>query len=126
MPRKVQRTNTVAVRLTESEKLDWDLKAHAAGFSISQLVREAMNRVRITNVGDRAVQIERTRQIAKIGNNLNQIARWVNRYKTTANTVEVVTHLIAIEQALMALNDIKPIETCPCTGNPCGLPQSKP
>jgi hypothetical protein len=108
MPRKVQRTNTVAVRLTESEKLDWDLKAHAAGFSISQLVREAMNRVRITNVSDRALQIERTRQISKIGNNLNQIARWVNRYKTTASTVEVVTQLVAIEQALMALSEIKP------------------
>jgi hypothetical protein len=67
-----------------------------------------MNRVRVTNVGDRAIQIERTRQIAKIGNNLNQIARWVNRYKTTAGTVEVVTHLVAIEQALMALSEIKP------------------
>jgi hypothetical protein len=108
MPRKVQRTNTVAVRLTDDEKLDWDLKAHAAGLSISQLVRQAMERVRITNVGDRAIQIERTRQISKIGNNLNQIARWVNRYKTTANTVEVVTHLIAIEIALMALSEIKP------------------
>jgi hypothetical protein len=106
MPRKVQRTNTVAVRLTDEEKLDWDLKAHAAGFSISQLVREAMNRVRVTNVGDRAIQIERTRQIAKIGNNLNQIARWINRYKTTADTVEVVTHLVAIEQALIALRKI--------------------
>jgi hypothetical protein len=108
MPRKVQRTNTVAVRLTDEEKLDWDLKAHAAGFSISQLVRQAMERVRITNVGDRSIQIERTRQIAKIGNNLNQIARWVNRYKTSADTVEVVTHLVAIEQALMALSEIKP------------------
>jgi hypothetical protein len=108
MPRKVQRTNTIAVRLTETEKLDWDLKAHAAGLTISQLVREAMSRVRITNVGDRAIQIERTRQISKIGNNLNQIARWVNRYKTTADTVEVVTHLIAIEQALLALSEIKP------------------
>ena len=107
MPRKVQRTKPIAVRLTETEKLDWDLKAHAAGLSISELVRQAMNRVRISHVGDRAVQIERTRQIAKIGNNLNQIARWVNRYKTTADTVEVVTHLIAIEQALMALNSTK-------------------
>jgi hypothetical protein len=108
MPRKIQRTNTVAVRLTDEEKLDWDLKAHAAGLTISQLVREAMNRVRVKNVGDRAIQIERTRQIAKIGNNLNQIARWINRYKTSADTVEVVTHLVAIEQALMALSEIKP------------------
>jgi hypothetical protein len=107
MPRKVQRTNTVAVRLTDEEKLDWDLKAHAAGLTISQLVRQAMDKVRITNVGDRSVQIERTRQIAKIGNNLNQIARWINRYKTSADTVEVVTHLISIEQALLALNSTK-------------------
>ena len=107
MPRKVQRTKPIAVRLTDEEKLDWDLKAHAAGLSISELVRQAMNRVRISHVGDRAVQIERTRQIAKIGNNLNQIARWVNRYKTTADTVEVVTHLVAIEQALLALNSIE-------------------
>ena len=107
MPRKVQRTKPIAVRLTDEEKLDWDLKAHAAGLSISELVRQAMNRVRISHVGDRAIQIERTRQIAKIGNNLNQIARWVNRYKTTADTVEVVTHLIAIEQALMALSEVK-------------------
>ena len=108
MPRKVQRTKPIAVRLTDSEKLDWDLKAHAAGLSISELVRQAMNRVRISHVGDRAVQIERTRQIAKIGNNLNQIARWVNRYKTTADTVEVVTHLVAIEQVLLDLSDLKP------------------
>lgn len=107
MPRKVQRTKPIAVRLTDSEKLDWDLKAHAAGLSISELVRQAMSRVRISHIGDRALQIERTRQIAKIGNNLNQIARWVNRYKTTADTVEVVTHLIAIEQALLALNSIE-------------------
>ena len=108
MPRKVQRTKPIAVRLTDEEKLDWDLKAHAAGLSISELVRQAMNRVRISHIGDRALQIERTRQIAKIGNNLNQIARWVNRYKTTADTVEVVTHLVAIEQALLDLSDLKP------------------
>ena len=108
MPRKVQRTKPIAVRLTDEEKLDWDLKAHAAGLSISELVRQAMNRVRISHVGDRAVQIERTRQIAKIGNNLNQIARWVNRYKTSADTVEVVTHLVAIEKALLDLSDLKP------------------
>ena len=108
MPRKVQRTKPIAVRLTDEEKLDWDLKAHAAGLSISELVRQAMNRVRISHVGDRAVQIERTRQIAKIGNNLNQIARWVNRYRTTADTVEVVTHLVAIEQVLLDLSDLKP------------------
>ena len=107
MPRKVQRTNTISIRLTESEKLDWELKAHAAGLTISQVAREAMGKVRVTSVSERAISRERTRQIAKIGNNLNQIARWANTYKSTADTVEVVTHLIAIEQALMALDSTK-------------------
>lgn len=108
MPRKVQRTNTISIRLTDEEKLDWELKAHAAGLTISQLAREAMNRVKVMNVSDRAIQIERTRQIAKIGNNLNQIARWANTYTNTVEAVEVVTYLIAIEKALLALKSTKP------------------
>jgi hypothetical protein len=108
MPRKVQRTNNISIRLTDSEKLDWELKAHAAGLTISQLAREAMNRVKVMNVSDRAIQIQRTYQIAKLGNNLNQIARWVNTYKSTAESVEVITYLIAIERALLALKSTKP------------------
>ncbi|VEP14186.1 Mobilization protein [Hyella patelloides LEGE 07179] len=107
MPRKVQRTNTISIRLTDEEKLDWELKAHAAGLSISQLAREAMNRVKVMNVGDRAIQIQRTYQIAKIGNNLNQIARWANTYTNTIEAVEVITYLIAIEKALLALKFTK-------------------
>ena len=107
MPRKVQRTNTISIRLTDEEKLDWELKAHAAGLTISQLAREAMGRVKITNIKDRGIQMERTRQIAKIGNNLNQIARWANTYTNTAEAVEIVTYLIAIEQALLALTSTK-------------------
>ncbi len=107
MPRKVQRTNTISIRLTDEEKLDWELKAHAAGLTISQLAREAMGRVKVTNIKDRAIQMERTRQIAKIGNNLNQIARWANTYTNTAEAVEIVTYLIAIEQALLALTSTK-------------------
>ena len=80
MPRKVQRTKPIAVRLKDEEKLDWDLKTYAAGLSISELVRQAMNRVRISHVGNRGLQIERTRQIAKIGNNqyFEELRRVIN------------------------------------------------
>ena len=46
---------------------------------------------------------ERTRQIARISNNPNQIARWANTYKTATEAVEVIAHLVAIERALAAL-----------------------
>lgn len=87
--------------------MDWELKAHAAGLNISQLAREAVAKVKITKLQDKVLQKERTHQIAKIGNNLNQIARWANTYKSTAEAVEVITHLVAIESALMALKDIQ-------------------
>ena len=43
---------------------------------------------------------ERTRDLARIGSNLNQIARWANTYRENAEAVEVIAHLAAIERAL--------------------------
>ena len=40
---------------------------------------------------------ERNRQVARIGNNLNQIARWANTHRSEAEAVEVIAHLVAIE-----------------------------
>lgn len=42
-------------------------------------------------------------EIAKVGNNLNQIARWANTHKTAAEAVEIVAHLVAIEKQLEAM-----------------------
>ena len=49
------------------------------------------------------VERERTQQIARIGNNLNQIARWANAHKGAIEAVEVIGHIIAIERGLAAL-----------------------
>ncbi len=50
-----------------------------------------------------AKERERTQQVARIGNNLNQIARWANTHKGAIEAVEVIGHLIAIERGLAAL-----------------------
>ena len=65
---------------------------------LSTLLRQAMARTRTAPAA--AVKREHTRQVAHIGNNLNQIARWANTY---ASEAEAVAHLIAIERALAAL-----------------------
>ena len=49
------------------------------------------------------VERERTRELARIGANLNQIARWANTYASEAEAIEVVAHLVAIERALAEL-----------------------
>ena len=37
---------------------------------------------------------------ARIGNNLNQVARWVNTHGSAAEVVAVIAHLVTIERAL--------------------------
>ena len=93
----------VAVRLTPTESADWRAKAAAAGVPLSALIRRAMARTRTWTAPAAEVERERTRQVSRIGNNLNQIARWANTHKGAAEAVEIVVRLVAIERALRAL-----------------------
>ena len=73
-----RRTVTVAARVTPAEHAAWQDKAAAAGVSPSALLRQAMSRTRTWTAPALAVERERTRQIARIGSNLNQLARWAS------------------------------------------------
>ena len=55
------------------------------------------NRTRTWTAPAAAVERERTRRIARIGNNPNQIARWANTDKTATEAVEVIAHLVATD-----------------------------
>ena len=72
-----RRTVMVAARVTPAEHAAWQDKA-AAGLSPSALLRQAMARTRTWTAPALAIERERSRQIARIGNNLNQLARWAN------------------------------------------------
>ena len=91
----------VAARVTPAEHAAWREKAAEAGVSPSALLREAMARTRTWTASARAVERERTRQIARIGNNLNQLARWVNTHKTVAEAVSVIAHLVSFERSVL-------------------------
>ena len=93
----------VKIRASEAERAEWHAKARSAGLTLSDLVRRSVGRVRTWTVPHAEMERERTRELARIGNNLNQIARWANTFASTAEAVEVVAHLIAIERALAAL-----------------------
>ena len=71
---------------------------------LSALIRRAMARTRTWTVPAAAVERERTRQVSRIGNNLNQIARWANTHKEAVEAVEVIAHLIAVKRALASLS----------------------
>ena len=96
----------VKIRASEAERAEWHAKAAAAGVPLSALLRQAMARTRTWTAPATEVERERTRQVARIGNNLNQIARWANTFKANAEAVEIVAHLVAIERTLAALAPI--------------------
>ena len=107
-PRK---RHLVQARVSPAEFAAWTAKASAAGVTSSALLREAMSRTGVwTPPPDaverehaREVERERTREIARIGNNLNQLVRWANTHTSALDAVEVVAHLAAIERALRDL-----------------------
>ena len=69
--------------------------------SLSALVREAMDRVRTWSVSDRMAYAERTREIAMIGNNLNNISRWCMAQQPSAMaTMRVLAALIVIHREI--------------------------
>ena len=94
----------VKIRSSEAERAEWHAKARSAGLTLSDLVRRSIGRVRPWSVAHADVERERTQQVARIGNNLNQIARWANTHKGAVEAVEVIAHLIAIKRALSALS----------------------
>ena len=102
--RRPRLERSVRIRVSEEDREIWRLLAEESGSPLSALVREAMGRVRPWTPAMRAARRERTRQIAGIGNNLNQIARWANTYKPGADAYEVVRHLIAVRDALERLD----------------------
>ena len=95
------RTVMVAARVTPAEHAAWREKAAAAGVSPSALLREAMARTRTWTASARSVERERTRQIARLGNNLNQLVRWANTHRTAAEAVSVIVHLVSFERSLL-------------------------
>ena len=97
MPRRRSAPRRPAIahaRVSADELAAWQAKAAAAGVSLSELLRQAMARTQPWTVPAREVERERTRQIARIGSNLNQIARWAHTHVDDGlAVVEVLAHL---------------------------------
>ena len=98
-----RRTVLVAARVTRAEHAAWKEKAAAAGVSPSALLRMAMGRTRTWTAMAASIERERSRQVARIGNNLNQLARWANTHTSAVEAVSVIANLVAFERSLHAV-----------------------
>lgn len=102
-------TDTFVFRCTAAEKAELRQKAEAAGVPVATLLREALGRTdarrrKPAPRADPALVLA----VGRIGGNLNQIARWLNRAHAagltpTIDAVEVARRLLSVERQLAQL-----------------------
>jgi hypothetical protein len=94
---KERRSAWIKMRVTPDEKRLIESKASAQGQTVTDFLRQRALDYRLRQS---PLEKERIRQLARIGSNMNQIARWANTYKKRAEAVEVITRLILLEREL--------------------------
>lgn len=93
----------IELRVTPEEKTYWQAIAASRGVSLSELIRGALSgqRLRSRRSAPR-VDPDLVRELARIGNNLNQLARAANR-RSPVETVSLLVKLIEIDRELAVL-----------------------
>lgn len=94
---KPVRTAAVVVRVFPEERDILRLNAALHGMSMSEYIRQTCLGIRLRKTPE---EKRRLRELARIGANINQLARWANTYKRAAEAVEVVTVLAGIERRI--------------------------
>lgn len=103
-------TETFVFRCTAAEKAELRAKAEAAGLPAATLLREALG---LTEARRRKpvprVDPALVLAVGRIGGNLNQIARWLNRAmlvgRTDLDSLTVARRLLVIERQLAQILD---------------------
>lgn len=84
------RNHFIKVRVTEAEYADFRARAGEAGMTVSDLVRLRLTGYRVRRTDS---DKDRLRHLARIGSNVNQLARWANSRKAAAPALEVALWL---------------------------------
>ena len=95
------RKQWIKMRVTADEKATIQNKAASQQQTLTDFIRQRClhYRLRQTSLEKQAI-----RQLAAIGSNLNQIARWANTYKSQADALRILACLEDIAQELKALS----------------------
>ena len=88
------RSTAVVIRVHPEERDLLKLNAGLHGMSVSDYIRQTCLSLRLRRTPE---ERRRLRELARIGSNLNQIARWANTYKDSLEAVEVIAALASLE-----------------------------
>ena len=91
------RTALVKLRVTPAEKDAITAKADSQGQTVTDFIRQRALDYRLRQT---PLEKDRVRQLARIGVNLNQLARWVNIHKGRAEVIDVLVALVSLEREL--------------------------
>ena len=94
---KTSRTAAVMVRVFPEERDLLHFNAGLHGMSMSDYIRQTCLGIRLRRTPE---EKRRLRELARIGANINQLARWANTYKRAAEAVDVLTALTGIERRI--------------------------
>lgn len=92
----------VHIKTTEAERDTWQKMAAAQGVTLADLIRSSLTSAQVGRSPKRQRRVHTPADpaliaaIAKAGNNLNQLARWANTYKSGADSVQVIAALSAL------------------------------
>jgi hypothetical protein len=84
------------VRFSDAEWEALQMLSKSAGMTMSEMVRDHLGKVTVRNKKD---EKEGTGMLNRINANLNMLACWVNTHRGAEKSVEVVSHLIAIDRS---------------------------
>ena len=91
------RSTAVVIRVHPEERDLLKLNAGIHGMSVSDYVRQTCLGLRLRRTPE---EKRRLRELARIGSNLNQLARWVNTHKESLEAVEVLAALTRLENQI--------------------------
>ena len=107
-PKTQTRTAWLKLRVTPAEKESITAKAEAQGQTVTDFIRQRALDYRLRQT---PLEKERVRQLARIGANLNQLARWANTHKGRAEAVQVLAALLSFERSLKDEDTAHPPES---------------
>ena len=105
MSTAARRSAWLKLRVTPEEKEAITAKATMQGQTVTDFLRQRALDYRLRQT---PLEKERIRQLARIGVNLNQLARWANTWKSRAEAVEILTALASLERALLTKDTAPP------------------
>jgi uncharacterized protein (DUF1778 family) len=112
----IARATSIRIRLHPEEKDLLRLNAGLQGLSIADYIRQSCLSFHLRKS---PMEKERLRQLARIGVNLNQLARWVNTHKRAVEAVEVLTALASLERTIGVLMTAENTEADMEENEPC-------